>query len=207
MKPIWRHLSYANVLATLALVFAMSGGALAASHYPDQLDQTDQPEGAQEAQGEAGQDWQEREERRDGRAHGATGATADWTDGHDRLHRAKPVSQRSRTLPSGASESGTFGLGAVGGKAGETLETSASFPIPLAEDAPEGKVITTLMKTPVTTAAGRGRPTKALCASTSTNPLGSTRRRKSCSTPRLNHRPGDRAIRVHDGLDHHRGRA
>ncbi len=28
-----RHLSYANVVATMALVFAMSGGALAASHY------------------------------------------------------------------------------------------------------------------------------------------------------------------------------
>jgi hypothetical protein len=28
-----RHLSYANVAATLALVFAMSGGALAANHY------------------------------------------------------------------------------------------------------------------------------------------------------------------------------
>jgi hypothetical protein len=28
-----KHLSYANVMATLALVFAMSGGALAASHY------------------------------------------------------------------------------------------------------------------------------------------------------------------------------
>ena len=28
-----RHLSYANVAATLALVFSMSGGALAASHY------------------------------------------------------------------------------------------------------------------------------------------------------------------------------
>jgi hypothetical protein len=28
-----RHLNYANVIATLALVFAMSGGALAAKHY------------------------------------------------------------------------------------------------------------------------------------------------------------------------------
>jgi hypothetical protein len=28
-----RHLTYANVVATLALVFAMSGGALAANHY------------------------------------------------------------------------------------------------------------------------------------------------------------------------------
>ncbi len=33
MWTIRRHLSYANVVATLALVFAMSGGALAASHY------------------------------------------------------------------------------------------------------------------------------------------------------------------------------
>jgi hypothetical protein len=37
MSSVWsgirRHLSYANVTATLALVFAMSGGALAAKHY------------------------------------------------------------------------------------------------------------------------------------------------------------------------------
>ncbi len=33
MKPIRRHLNYANVVATLALLFAMSGGALAADHY------------------------------------------------------------------------------------------------------------------------------------------------------------------------------
>lgn len=33
MKALRRNLSYANVTATLALVFAMSGGALAAKHY------------------------------------------------------------------------------------------------------------------------------------------------------------------------------
>lgn len=32
-RPKGRHLSYANVVATLALVFSLSGGALAASHY------------------------------------------------------------------------------------------------------------------------------------------------------------------------------
>jgi hypothetical protein len=31
--PISRHISYANVAATLALLFSMSGGALAAQHY------------------------------------------------------------------------------------------------------------------------------------------------------------------------------
>jgi hypothetical protein len=33
MGRLRRHLNYANVVATMALVFAMSGGALAASHY------------------------------------------------------------------------------------------------------------------------------------------------------------------------------
>lgn len=33
MKPLRRHLSYANIVATLALLFAMSGAALAANHY------------------------------------------------------------------------------------------------------------------------------------------------------------------------------
>jgi hypothetical protein len=33
MNSLRRHLSYANIVATLALVFAMSGGALAASQY------------------------------------------------------------------------------------------------------------------------------------------------------------------------------
>ena len=33
MKTLRSHLTYANVVATLALFFAMSGGALAARHY------------------------------------------------------------------------------------------------------------------------------------------------------------------------------
>jgi hypothetical protein len=33
MRTLGKHLSYANVVATFALLFAMSGGALAANHY------------------------------------------------------------------------------------------------------------------------------------------------------------------------------
>jgi hypothetical protein len=33
MKPIRRHVNYASVVATLALVFAMGGSAIAANHY------------------------------------------------------------------------------------------------------------------------------------------------------------------------------
>jgi hypothetical protein len=33
MNSIRKHLSYANIVATLALVFAMGGSAIAAKHY------------------------------------------------------------------------------------------------------------------------------------------------------------------------------
>ncbi len=33
MRRIWARMTYANVAATLALVFAMGGSAVAASHY------------------------------------------------------------------------------------------------------------------------------------------------------------------------------
>jgi hypothetical protein len=58
-----RHLSYANVAATLALVFSMSGGALAAKHYlinsasqinPKLLKKLRGPAGMRGAQGPAG---------------------------------------------------------------------------------------------------------------------------------------------------------
>ena len=63
MQSIRRHLSYANVVATLALLFAMSGGALAASHYlvnstkqinPKVLKKLKGARGAQGAHGLAG---------------------------------------------------------------------------------------------------------------------------------------------------------
>jgi hypothetical protein len=63
MKSIRRHLTYANVVATLALLFAMSGGALAANHYlvnstkqinPKVLKKLKGASGAQGAHGLAG---------------------------------------------------------------------------------------------------------------------------------------------------------
>jgi hypothetical protein len=64
MNSLRRHLSYANVVATLALVFAMSGGALAARHYlinstkqisPKVLRKLEGHAGKPGAQGPAGQ--------------------------------------------------------------------------------------------------------------------------------------------------------
>jgi hypothetical protein len=90
-----RHLSYANVAATLALVFSMSGGALAAKHYlinsasqinPKLLKQLRGRTGARGAPGLAGaagprgpegQQGREGKEGREGRA--ATIAPVVWT--------------------------------------------------------------------------------------------------------------------------------
>jgi hypothetical protein len=99
MNSLRKHLSYANVVATFALVFAMSGGALAAKHYL--INSTGQispkvlkklkatgklgPAGAAGARGPAG----------------ATGpAGAEGREG-----KAGPL---LNTLPSGKTESGSF---------------------------------------------------------------------------------------------------
>jgi hypothetical protein len=45
MSFLRRYVTYANVVATLALLFAMSGGALAAKHYPQGVAGGEGPEG------------------------------------------------------------------------------------------------------------------------------------------------------------------
>jgi hypothetical protein len=54
MKPLRRHLNYANVVATLALLFAMSGGALAAKHYLINSTQQINPKVLRRLRGHAG---------------------------------------------------------------------------------------------------------------------------------------------------------
>src|SRR5271169_5575167 len=104
MNSLRKHLSYANVAATLALVFAMSGGALAAQHYL--LHSTKQispallkklrgrtgpagPQGPQGATGPLG-------------LHGNEGPRG--TAGQ----KGEPGLSATSTLPSGQSESGDF---------------------------------------------------------------------------------------------------
>ncbi|HXD53437.1 MAG TPA: hypothetical protein VN618_01660 [Solirubrobacteraceae bacterium] len=123
MKTIRRHVSYANVVATLALVFAMSGSAIAAKHYL--LSSTRQispsllkklrgrtgkpgPRGTTGAQGPAG-------------AKGETGSPA------------------PSVLTSGRSESGVYALTDSNTKAGAEASVGVTFPIPLPERLPEGK--------------------------------------------------------------------
>jgi hypothetical protein len=125
MRKALRGISYANVTATLALVVAMSGGALAASHYvitskkqikPSVLRSLEGAPGVRGAQGIPGP----------AGAPGAPGGEGSpWTAGG--------------TLPPGKTETGTW---AAGEEPEGVIEQwiSISFPIPLAEKLAEAKV-------------------------------------------------------------------
>ena len=82
-SPIRKRLTYANVVATLALVFAMSGGALAASKYLITSSQTDQAERACFVEGEGGGQWCS------GGRGGAGGSRSGWSRWGQRRKRRR----------------------------------------------------------------------------------------------------------------------
>jgi hypothetical protein len=110
--------SYANVVATLALVFAMSGGALAANHYLIESTKQLSPKVLKALKGKAG-------------AKGAAGTQGKEGPRGPEGPRGKdgPAGAYPATLPAGQSESGTYAV--AGGSAGYMAQGFA-FPLPLA---------------------------------------------------------------------------
>jgi len=162
-----KHLS-TSVVVTLALLFTMSGGALAANHYLITSTKQISPKVLKKLKGNAGKKGTKGTQGAPGPQgptgaagdKGSTGATgAKGTEG-PKGATGEPGFSALSTLPSGASESGEYGAGTPGGTAGETLETSASFPIPLAEDAPASQVVFTSVGVPVTHCSGPGQADK-----------------------------------------------
>ncbi len=134
-----KHLSYANVVATMALVFAMSGGALAASHYLLNSTKQINPKLLKKLTGKTGAT---------GRA-GVTGKEgAAGKEGTAGKNGANLTAET--TLPSGQSESGTFAAGSGYVDSGEELfgkkyygfvGTGITYVQPLAKAVPDGNVI------------------------------------------------------------------
>jgi hypothetical protein len=122
-----QRLSYANVTATLALFFAMSGGALAAKHYLLTSTKQISPKVLKALKGNQGP-------RGLTGAIGATGATgAPGAAGKEGAPgKEGPAGPYPTVLASGATESGDWGAGQVVTGAKAFLATAASFPIPLA---------------------------------------------------------------------------
>jgi hypothetical protein len=122
MHSIRRHLSYANVVATVALVFAMSGGALAASHYLINSTRQINPKVLKKLKGRAGA-------RGPIGPQGPTGAT-----GRTGLEgpRGEPGPLLA-TLPSGKTLYGAYSItGYAVGEANDRASTQVSLSIPLA---------------------------------------------------------------------------
>jgi hypothetical protein len=149
MHSIRRHLSYANVVATMALVFAMSGGALAASHYlinstrqinPKVLKKLKKPgktgrTGFQGPRGPRG-------------ATGRAGATGP----------AGPAGLSAlSTLPSGQSESGDYGIRPDNAKTSGTIDQSITLSVPLAARLSASNFAVTTTGTPAAHCPGPGQ--------------------------------------------------
>jgi hypothetical protein len=118
-----RHLSYANVAATLALVFSMAGGAFAASHYLINSTRQINPKVLKQLKGRSG-------------ARGALGPEGPQgplgPQGHkgDAGHEGPEGLSDLKPLPSTDSESGVYGVqpdnSATSGKISTTVGFSLS---------------------------------------------------------------------------------
>jgi hypothetical protein len=119
-----RHINYANVVATLALVFAMSGGALAAKHYLINSTKQINPKVLKKLKGNAGKTGATGKEGPQGKE-GPTGKEgAAGKEGKE-----GPL---LNALPSGKTETGDWGVGFTAASSGDAYRATASFPIPLA---------------------------------------------------------------------------
>jgi hypothetical protein len=158
-----RRFSYANVVATLALVFAMSGGALAAGHYLINSTKQINPKVLRKLHGARG-------------ARGTLGPTGaigpqgvEGPEGHKggRGEKGEPGFSALSQLPSGKTESGELSLSAPASAIGEALATTITFSIPLTAPITE-KVEFTKVGTPGTNCLGVGSAAKGyLCVYTS----------------------------------------
>ncbi len=125
-----RRFNYANVTATLALVFSMSGGALAAKHYLITSTKQIKPSVLKKLTGKTGKTG----------AAGAPGATGK----EGQRGKEGPAGQSALApLPSGASESGAYGAFTLTGGAGVFIKDSVTFPVPLPSRIPLSNIVWT----------------------------------------------------------------
>jgi hypothetical protein len=139
MEPLRTHLSYANVVATLALVFAMSGGALAAHHYLITSTKQISPKVLRKLKGNRG-------------PKGADGATGN--------EGAKGVAGQSALLPlpSGQSESGDYAMQPANTSGTSEYVEAVTFPIRLAAVIPVDNAVWTTTTTAHCSGPGHADP-------------------------------------------------
>ena len=143
-----KRLSYANVTATLALVFAMSGGAMAANSYLINSTKQINPKVLKKLTGKPGKNGIAGANGATGTA-GATGATGPQGAKGETGTKGEtgPKGETGEpgplltTLPSGKTETGVWSGGFTAATAGDSYQAGGSFPIPLAGALAAGKAI------------------------------------------------------------------
>ncbi len=144
-----KHLSYANVMATVAIVFAMGGSAIAANHYLITTTKEFKPSVLKALKGNTG-------------PRGATGAAglpgAPGNPGKEgpQGKEGPPGPSALTTLPSGQSESGEFAAGGSYTAKEGFVEEAISYPIPLSAGLPVGNVVATEVGKPLPECPGPG---------------------------------------------------
>jgi uncharacterized low-complexity protein len=147
-----RRLTYANVTATLALVFAMSGGALAASHYLINSTKQINPKVLKKLKGNAGKTGRAGPQGASG-PQGAAGPQGAKGAGGARGAEGPAGLSALLPLPSGQSESGDYGSAPLGTT--QLVET-VTFPIRLGAGIPSSNVVYTSAFVPVAHCSGPG---------------------------------------------------
>jgi hypothetical protein len=142
MNSIRRHLSYANIVATLALVFAMGGSAVAANHYLINSTKQINPKVLRKLKGNTGKRGRAGPQGPAGSL-GATGLQgAKGTEGGKGAEG--PAGQSALSpLPSGQSESGDYAIRPDNTATAGEVEEAVTFPIRLAAVIPFDKVVWT----------------------------------------------------------------
>jgi hypothetical protein len=136
MNSIRRHLSYANVVATLALVFAMSGGALAAKHYLVNSTAQINPKVLKKLKGNSGKTGPVGPQ-------GATGSQGGTGPQGTRGPEGPAGQSALSPLPSATSESGAYGIYQPNTGSSGILVTTVTFPIRLQTPIPASQIIYT----------------------------------------------------------------
>jgi hypothetical protein len=159
VRWIRRHISYANVVATFALVLAMSGGALAATHYLINSTKQINPKVLKQLRGHTGHTG----------LPGPPGVGSQGIQGSPGQRGARgeagpPGFSALSSLPSGQSESGTFGVRADRSQAKDKIADTVSYPVPLGESAAKTHIVFTKANVEAGHCSGPGHADKGyLC--------------------------------------------
>jgi hypothetical protein len=156
-----RRLTYANVTATLALVFAMSGGALAANHYLIHSTKQISPKVLKKLHGARGRTGPNG-------LIGPQGVKGDTGGRGPRGPEGEPGFSALSVLPAGRTESGEFAVSIPTAAAKATLTDPITFTVPLAAGLAKTQVDVHPVGIPDTNCLGPGAAAKGfLCIYTS----------------------------------------